>query len=72
MYFFHILFYFSSNLLFNLGESLSNNKKMLFKSDSKVYEKKENKNINENKNDPPIILKYIKNQVIFIIIILLI
>lgn len=37
---------------------------MLFKSDSKVHEKKENKNTNEDKNDPPIILKYIKNQVI--------
>lgn len=68
----YFIFYFSSNLLFNLGESLSSNKKMLFKSDSKVHEKKENKNIKENKNDPPIILKYIKNQVIFILIILLI
>lgn len=36
---------------------------MLFKSDSKVYEKKENNNTKDNTNDPPIILKYIKNQV---------
>lgn len=43
---------------------MSNNKRMLLKSDSKVHEKKDNKNTNEDKNDPPIILKYIKNQVI--------
>lgn len=54
------MFDYSSNLLYNLGESISNNKKILLKSDSKVYEKKENKNTNE---DPPMILKYIKNQV---------
>lgn len=56
-------FCFSSNLLYNLGESMSSNKRMLLKSDSKVHEKKDNKNTNEDKNDPPIILKYIKNQV---------
>lgn len=43
---------------------MSNNKKMLLKSDSKVHEKKEKKNKNEFKDDPPVILKYIKNQVI--------
>jgi len=59
----HFSFFYSSNLLYNLGESMSNNKRMLLKSDSKVHEKKDNKNINEDKNDPPIILKYIKNQV---------
>lgn len=55
---------FSSNLLYNLGESISNSKKILLKSDSKVHEKKENKNTDSSKNDSPIILKYIKNQVI--------
>jgi len=42
---------------------MSSNKKMLLKSDSKVHEKNDSKNTNEDKNDPPIILKYIKNQV---------
>lgn len=37
---------------------------MLLKSDSKVHEKKDSKNIKDDKIDPPIILKYIKNQVI--------
>lgn len=59
-----IHFYFSSNLLYNLGESISNSKKILLKSDSKVHEKKENKNTQEDNDDPPVILKYIKNQVI--------
>lgn len=36
---------------------------MLFKSDSKANEKKEKQNTKENKNDTPVILKYIKNQV---------
>jgi len=61
-------FIFSSNLLYNLGESISSNKKILLKSDSKVYEKKESKNFKEDKSDPPVILKYIKNQVIQIIL----
>lgn len=65
MHLYLFFIFFSSNLLYNLGESMSNNKKMLLKSDSKVHEKKENKNSNDDKDDPPIILKYIKNQVIY-------
>lgn len=57
-------FVFSSNLLYNLGESLSNNKRMLLKSDSKAYDSKDNQNTQKNNNnDSPIILKYIKTQV---------
>lgn len=45
---------------------MSNNKKMLLKSDSKAYEKKDNLNAKEDDKfiESPIILKYIKNQVI--------
>uniref|UniRef100_A0A2S2Q2N9 Protein unc-80 n=1 Tax=Sipha flava TaxID=143950 RepID=A0A2S2Q2N9_9HEMI len=53
----------TSNLLYNLGESLLATKKRLFGSKSKIHEKKENKNKNKEKDDPPVILKYIKNQV---------
>ncbi|VVC45096.1 Hypothetical protein CINCED_3A015660 [Cinara cedri] len=55
----------NSNLLYHLGESMSNNKKILLKSDSKAYEKKDNQNTkDDDKNiESPIILKYIKNQV---------
>ncbi|XP_025208646.1 protein unc-80 homolog isoform X2 [Melanaphis sacchari] len=53
----------NSNLIYNLEKSLSCTKKLLLKSDSKVHEKNDSKNPNEDQNDPPIILKYIKNQV---------
>jgi hypothetical protein len=59
-----IFIFDSSNLLYNLGESLLATKKRLFGSKSKIHEKKENKNKNKEKDDPPVILKYIKNQVI--------
>lgn len=58
-------FIFSSNLLYNLGENISNSKRILLKSDSKAYEHKDNQNNKEdNNNESPVILKYIKNQVI--------
>ncbi|XP_050528266.1 protein unc-80 homolog isoform X3 [Daktulosphaira vitifoliae] len=53
----------NSSHLYNISENISNSKKLLLKSDSKIQEKKENHNQRNVNHDTPLILKYMKNQV---------